>query len=73
MRDPVTGRFVENPASEAAAARAAPPPERVHGNPWPGPKETVLYRLEDEKTGELLKHGVTSDPAHRYTAKEMEG
>jgi hypothetical protein len=45
----------------------------VHGNSRSSPKETILYRLEDKDTGELKKWGVTSDPAHRYTKKEMEG
>lgn len=49
------------------------PFKKIHGNSLNSPKKTYLYNLMDEKTGEHLKYGITSnDPAiDRYTKKFM--
>ncbi len=44
----------------------------VHGNSYKSPRPATLYERFDAE-GNFLKHGVSQDPATRYSAKELDG
>jgi hypothetical protein len=46
-------------------------PGGTHGN-TAGSQDAVLYELYDAK-GNFLKHGISQDPARRYTQAELNG
>jgi hypothetical protein len=72
LRDPATGRFVENPGSAATAARNAPPSATVNGNSRLSPREATVYARYDSD-GKFLKFGVTQDTAKRYSKPKLAG
>jgi RHS repeat-associated protein len=47
--------------------------KKVHGNSLASDRPTTLYKLVDTKTGEILKYGISSNPARRYTKAQMQG
>jgi RHS repeat-associated protein len=54
-----------------ALGRALNPADQaVHGNSLDSPRQTYLYQLTDIYNGDILKYGITSNPApeQRYTA-----
>jgi RHS repeat-associated protein len=66
-RDPKTGRFMKNPNKPQGSARSG----STHGNTRNSPRETTLYRLEDDE-GNFLKWGITSNIRGRYSADFLE-
>ena len=56
------GRFAKNPHT-----KAKPPQSSTHGNSYDSDRVTKLYRLNDRKTREMLKYGISSNTSRRYT------
>lgn len=64
-RDPKTGRFTRDPDKHEPTVR-----DSAHGNSRMSQKLTWLYRLLDPD-GNLVKWGISSNPAARYTQREL--
>ncbi len=45
----------------------------IHGNSASSPRTAFLYGLYDKATNQLMKWGVTQNPASRYTREFMQG
>jgi hypothetical protein len=45
----------------------------VHGNSLNSTATNWLYRITDTKTGDLVKWGISQNPARRYSRAELRG